>query len=307
MQTLLHAAQHGALIVSRPDLATLEVLGPDRTSWLNAVVTNDLAPLARRAAVFTLALSKKGKLLADSFVLSLPDRLLLSVDPLAAPDLLAHLNHFLVMEDAEIRLSHEAFSWALVLGPSAFAALDLARSLTGVAAAVPVAFSDTDAGLLLLQPNAERAVLESLAASRPHVATASLETFDLLRIDLGIPRFPLDYGSDTYPQEAGLDTRAVSFNKGCYLGQEIVVKMRSRGHPARTLVRVHLPGGSPVPDPKTPVCNLVGEVIGAITSASLSLLTPGVCAFANVRWSQGTVGSPVVVGQHEGRILPLVA
>lgn len=301
MSQLVDAARQSALIVPRPDLRTLEVTGEDRLSWLQGIVTNDLAPLQHQRAVYALCLNKKGKIVADMHALRASPSILLSVHHSVAAETLAHLDHFLVMEDAEIRAVEPPHQWLHVIGPQAPRVLQAAASHDGLIAAAPASFPEWGGAVLLCRSDALDAIMHAFA-SLDGVASADLETWDRIRPILGLPRFPIEFDTDCYPQEIGLDERAVSFSKGCYLGQEIVVKMRSRGHPSRTLVRLVAPSDHAVPlwAESTDVLGANDAQIGRVLSAARSELQD--IAFALVKWSDAKPGAVVRVGGRDARL-----
>jgi hypothetical protein len=110
-----------------------------------------------------------------------------------------------------------------------------------------------------------------------------------VRIDLGLLRYGVEFTDNTYPEEAGLEEHAINFNKGCYLGQEVVVKMRSRGHPSRKVVRVSAAGTLQA---GAALCNAAGEPTGTVLSAAPSRATSGLTvAFASVRLADAAPGT----------------
>jgi folate-binding protein YgfZ len=104
----------------------------------------------------------------------------------------------------------------------------------------------------------------------------------------------VDFDAATYPQEAGLEKRAISFNKGCYLGQEVVCMLELRGHVKRKLVGLHL-GGASVPARGADVTDAGGESVGAVTSAA-AVPGEGVLALAMVKRTKGEPGAALRVG-----------
>lgn len=213
------------------DRATLVIEGSDRLVWLNGLVTCDLKKLAPGVGAYGLVVAKNGRIQADIAVVQTDDRLLLSVPESRVEKLLAMFDTYLVMEDAEVSASTD-LAWIRVVGPGAgelAAAFPRAASLDwighgGAAIVVPVA--------------AVAATLEDLRSRG--FAVADEATWALWCARLGVPRFGVDFDESTYPQEASLEKRAVSFNKGCYLGQEVVHTLEVRGRSARRLLPVRV-------------------------------------------------------------------
>ncbi|MEO8798227.1 MAG: glycine cleavage T C-terminal barrel domain-containing protein, partial [Polyangiaceae bacterium] len=125
-------------------------------------------------------------------------------------------------------------------------------------------------------------------------------TRDVLRHEGGVPAFGVDFGVTTYPQEAGLEKRAVSFDKGCYLGQEVICMLESRGHVKRKLVSLAVEG-SEVPAKGAEVTNEAGEKVGEVTSAAVSPEL-GVLAIAMVKAAVMAPGSALRVGSANAKV-----
>jgi folate-binding protein YgfZ len=124
---------------------------------------------------------------------------------------------------------------------------------------------------------------------------ASAETIDVLRIEAGRPRFGVDMSTDTIPLEAGIENRAISFTKGCYVGQEVIIRVMHRGHGriARRLVRLVLPGAA-LPSRGDKVFS-GGQQVGEITSAVESPKVGGPMAMAYVHRDQTGPGTALLV------------
>lgn len=272
----LRAASGSALLLPRPELAVLEVRGGDRQSWLNGLVTCDLANRRVGDAVYGLAVEKKGRIVADLVVLFDEARLLVAVPEEKAEELRAAFDHYLIMEHAEIARAAEAFAAFDLHGPKAGDMLAVARA----AGALGGLLDRTGAGgaFLLLPVDREADIARALDAALVDAggARGDATTWEALRLERAVPRFGVDFGTTTYPQEAGLEKAAVSFSKGCYLGQEVVCMLELRGQVKRKLAQLELEGTT-VPAPGTPVFD-AGEVgaggeaaaakaVGEVTSA----------------------------------------
>lgn len=206
------------------DEALVAVRGDDGRTWLNGQITNDLKPLAVGRPVYALVLSAKGRILSDLLAIEHPEHGLLVAVPRGAwPALKAHLEHYIIMEDVEL-VPRPDLALITVQGDTEPGSLPHARLAAGFDEVV--AAGEADARLSALGAR----VIEEAERER-------------LRLQLGRPRFPIDFGEHTYPQEAGLEKGAVSFQKGCYLGQEVVCMLESRGQISRRLVRLAGPAG----------------------------------------------------------------
>jgi folate-binding Fe-S cluster repair protein YgfZ len=210
------AAHDGVLALQPGDLATLVVTGKDRVTWLNGLLTCDLVKRAPGAAVYGLAVARNGKVLTDVTVVfdDEGERALVAVPAAVVDALRTHMDHYLVMEDAEMAPGTDAFvAWALH-GPRSGEALEAARR----AGALGGLLDRTGLGGAFVFAPKERA--SEVAAALAEVATVGdAAGWDALRLERAVPRFGVDFDAQTYPQEAGLEKTAVSFDKGCYLGQ----------------------------------------------------------------------------------------
>jgi folate-binding protein YgfZ len=250
----------------------VELAGPDAVEYLQGQLTNDVAALAPGRGCYALLLNPKGRILADARVLMLsPETLRLDTEPEALGELLSNLTMYKI--GRQVAVTDRSAEWELIslIGPQA-------RDRAGLA--VPAAensFAEseldgvrtlsiaTDTGLDVAYAPADRARIRDALALRG-AEPVGMAAAEVLRIERGRPRFGIDMGADNLPGELGLEQRAVSFSKGCYVGQEPVARMYHRGHPNRHLrgLRVSAPVHR-----EEPVWS--GERrVGAVTSAGVS-------------------------------------
>ena len=311
----LHAARTAALVVPSPWRATLEVTGNDRLTWLNGLVTCELAKRAPGDAVYGLFVAKNGRVQADVAVVVDETRVLLSVPAPQAEAIRTHLDHYLIMEDAEVAAGSDGFDTYAVHGPRATDVLSLSRAAggvggeldrTGLGGAIVLAPKERDVGgHSTVRAAIERALKEMAGAIGDERA------WETLRVEQAIPRFGVDFDGATYPQEAGLEKTAVSFSKGCYLGQEVVCMLEMRGKVKRKLVALELDEGT-VPERGASVsANAEGNVVvGEITSAVASPTRGRTVAVAMVKAAHADPGTVLhvagaratIVGDHLTRI-----
>lgn len=276
------------------DLAVITVAGKDRASWLNGVVTNDVRALAPGRGVYAAAVGVKGKLLADLWVHAEASRLRL-VLPRDCRDLvLAHFDRYLVMEDVTLSLDEaRVYSFqgpgagALALRcPRASHADRLGRGGFDVLAA------DDDAAI--------DAWLD-VARSEGSAVEADASAWERARVLANTPVWGRDFGPENYVQEASITARAVSFQKGCYLGQEVVCRLEMRGHVQRQIVALQLEG--PVPELGAAVWH-EDAAVGTVTSAVADPSGAGrVRALAMVRWVALEKGWPLRVGVAAAKVV----
>ncbi|MFW5740443.1 MAG: hypothetical protein ACOC1F_08760, partial [Myxococcota bacterium] len=213
MTTAHQSAEHGALLAHRTDLRALVVSGPDRISWLMGMLSCDLSPVEHNQAVYGLVLDKQGKILADLVAMQFNERLVLAVDADQAESLQEHLDRFLIMEDAEIELLDEPHGLLLVIGPRSPDVVQAASQRQDVLAARTGRLLGTEAALILVRGNESADAGRALAQEDPTWGFVEQEAFDQLRLQLGLPRFGVEFGPNHYPMDAGLDEHAISFSK----------------------------------------------------------------------------------------------
>jgi folate-binding protein YgfZ len=257
------ASREGALLIPRPDLGTLHASGPDAQAWLNGLLTCDVKALANGQGAWGLALTKQGKIQSDTNVLVTNGGVYLSTAPGVTRGLLAVFQEFLIMEDAEISDVSAEYAWLTLHGPLSVAS---AQAVAGAHGASLAAIDWTGLGGAALL--ARRAVISELEAElerRPGVVLGSREVWERLRIERLVPEYGIDFGTGDNPHEASLDRRAVSWTKGCYLGQEVVCMQDMRGRVKRRIVSVAAAGPAVLEPGLAVLAN--GEPVGEITSS----------------------------------------
>jgi hypothetical protein len=240
--------------------AVLRVTGEDAFSFLQGQFTNDLRALEREAeAVYGLWLTVKGKVVADSFVLRLGDGAWGVVSYFsAAAAIRERLESFVIADD--VTIADETGAW---VGGSFLGSAPPERP-AGVFAWTGRRVRDGNREWLV--PAAEEAAVRARLGGWEEWDAAKLES---VRVATGVPAVPRDAGPGDLPNEAGLEGAAISYSKGCYLGQEVMARLRAMGQVRRSLVRVQLAGEA---EPAgTPAALWQGErQVGELRSA-----TPG--------------------------------
>lgn len=251
-------------VVRRTDRAVLAITGADRAAWLQGLVTNDVAALAPGESRYAAYLTPQGRMITDLTVTARPDRLLLGVPaPLAAP-LCERLDGLIFAEDAQVRDQSQVLEMWTAITPEG-----------------PLADAIVEVG----QPH---------GFPYPEI---SFDTFEVVRIERGIPRFLVDMDTETIPLEAGIEDRAISFTKGCYVGQEVIVRVTHRGggRVARKLVRWKAdPSAAVVPLPGSRIF-AAGKDIGRVTSAAFSPSREAVVGLGYVHRDFVAAGTEVTV------------
>jgi tRNA-modifying protein YgfZ len=273
------AASRGALLVEAPHLGTIAVSGEDRQSWLNGLLTSDLTKLRPGLASYGLVLVKIGRIVSDVFVLHAGDRLLVAGQRDRIALLEEHFEKYLIMEDAAHEDVSGAYAWAFAHGARAAEVAAAAAAMPGV-----------HAGSVEIRGPADGVIV----APADRMVDA-----ERLRVRRFLPRFGVDFGEKNYPQEAALEKIAVSFTKGCYLGQEVVCRLEMRGHVIKKIVAVRIAGEPPAHGAE--VRSAEGKVLGTVSSAVPN--EDGAVGLAMVRIDFAEPGTKLDVGGREATVL----
>ncbi|HEX2673844.1 MAG TPA: glycine cleavage T C-terminal barrel domain-containing protein [Polyangiaceae bacterium] len=270
------------LVVLQPARGTLLVTGSEAKTWLNGLVTCDVSKVEPGRGAFGLVLNKQGKIQSEVEIVASDEGLLIGVSPGVAERLLASLDKFLVMEDAELRDVSADYLWADFHGLGAAALAEAAAKLCAGTAS-GIRFSSEAAATLVFERD-QLLELERLVERTPALRRAADADWEALRIAQTLGRFGVDFGEADNPHEAALDRRAVSWSKGCYLGQEVVCMQDMRGKLKRRLVALALDDSADAPAVGTAVTATdSGEAVGELTSVARNPLTGKVLALARVK------------------------
>ena len=306
------AAHRAAVTSDGASTGTVALTGDDRRSFLHALLTNDIAALASGSGVYAAYLTPQGRMISDMRVIETGDRILLSMERGIAASLADRLHTLVFSEDVEVKDVSDELDVAGVHGPSAGRVIEQA---TGISVAeLDRPYRNLTSGLTIVRDDrfgvpgfdlytrhAEGASLREQLAKAGAVS-ANEDTLEALRIEAGRPRFGLDMNTDTIPLEAGIEERAISFTKGCYVGQEVIVRVMHRGHGrvARRLVQLVLTGGA-VPSRGDAVFG-GGRQIGEVTSAAQSPKSGAPIAMAYVHRDYAAAGAEVTVNGSTARV-----
>ena len=302
------AAHTSAVIADRSSRGAVVVTGSDRRSFLHALLTNDIASLAPGKGTYAAYLTPQGRMICDMRVVETGAGVILGVERDVAAPLAERLDRLIFSEDVQVRNATDEFRELGICGPTAARLLDAAAGIPALAliteydaiTSPSVVVRDDTYGLagfdMYLSPARAETVQRELIATG--AVPASAATLEALRIEAGRPRFGIDMSTDTIPLEAGIEDRAISFTKGCYVGQEVIVRVMHRGHGrvARRLVRLVVHG--PMPAANDDV--LSGDAkVGEITSAAESPKAGGPLAFAYVQRDHVAPGTELTVNHSK--------
>ena len=258
------AVRQQAGLIEGPLWGAVEVRGADRAGFLHNLLTQDVTSLAPGAAAEAALVTPTAKLLANLVVLADAEAHWL-IAPLERVDtVLKTLDHYLITEDARLADRRGSHVVLALQGPRTPEILK-ARLSRGVRQA---AYSCTgEPGVLLIVP------VEQVSALRTHccghgAVPVGWEALNVLRIEAGIPWFGVDMDESNLLSETGLEPRAVSDTKGCYVGQEVIARLNTYGSTSRKLMGLVCEGRD-VPGANDPI-EKNGEAVGTITSACWS-------------------------------------
>ncbi len=326
------AARSGAVVFDRPGRVLLEVVGRAPGQMLGGVVTGRIpGPLSegRRPAgtrSYSAILTPKGKILSDLLVYRMPredEAYLLDLPGAGAVAVRDHFRRVLPPRFARVEEASAAHESLNVTGPTAAQAV---AGITGTPADVLAELGPDEVAVLdgtmvarspdfpvpsfdLHVPSARWVAVQD-AVGRLQLTSGGADVAHALRVEAGTPAFGADMTADTIPIEAGIEGRAIDHAKGCYTGQEVIVRILHRGHVNRYLRKLVLEAGADAPSAGAEIFHASGDkTVGWITSTAWSPLVERVVALGYVR-REVAVGAEVRLGTAEGpaaRVLELGA
>ena len=253
------AAEHAALTGSIGVLdlsfrSRLCLTGADRQRFLHGQVTNDVNKLQPGQGCYAALISAKGRMQSDLNIYRLDDELLLDFEPGLGAIVAERLEKYIIADDVQIVDVTPHYGLLSVQGPQAGAAVEKLQP-GFVLPILPFNFSKATNAMpgeiyLMNQPrlsttgfdlfvptNALAAVADKLMAAAKELGgrACGWSAMETARIEAGLPRFGADMDESNLPPEAGLDARAISYNKGCYIGQEVIARIRTYGQVAKAL------------------------------------------------------------------------
>lgn len=308
------ALRHGCGLLDRSEAGRLELVGADRQRFLNAYVTCDVKTIEPGHGAYGFFTSPQGRILSDVVVLAHEDRLWLEVAPGRERMLADHLKKYILADRVEVRTLDDMVPLSL-LGPRAGEVLaELPPPGPWRHARVMVSGTEVtlarsgrlgaEAYTLWVSASIASHLSERLLEN-PEVQPVGPEAWEILRTEAGVPRFGMDYGEENFPQETG-DEEAVSYTKGCYLGQEVVARIHYRGGVQKILRGLVFDSGEP-PAHGTPL-SFEGREAGAVGTAvgSLALGHPVGLAILHRRAAAAGTHLDFEGGRAEVRELPFI-
>jgi tRNA-modifying protein YgfZ len=287
------ATARAEAVVYLVERVKIALTGEDRVRWLNGVLTNDVSKLEKGAAQYACALTEKGKVIADVIVTN-NDTLGVWAPNAVAPTLVTHWERYIIMDDVEPAIDAERKLLAVqgarakdVLADAGLRGSDFDDLGVGAGVILEVARSDAEE------------VLHRLMKVGAH----AIENGDVhtLRVEAARATFGFDFDEKSLVQEAGLEARAVNFNKGCYHGQEVVCMLENRGHVNKRLVQLKIdPGGQVQVGAEVSVESPIGKITSVVPKDDGSAI-----ALALIKVAHAKEGATVRVGDRPARVSAL--
>ncbi len=316
------AARQDSAFLRRSDRAWVVMSGKDRGSYLQGLLTNDVGALKPGQGCYAAYLTPQGRMIADLWVYELGDVMLLTCLAAVKETLLAKLDQFIFTEDVQLGDVTETFIAVAVVGPSA---PEVVAGVLGLDVAEVLALSEhgnlrarflgqpaillrtSDLGVRGFDLLVETAATDALMAAlrERNVVEADAVVAETLRLEGGVPKFHEDMDEETIPLEAGIELRAISLTKGCYVGQEVIIRVLHRGHGrvARRLVAVALREGD-APARGTTI-HVDDRAIGQVTSAAWSPVLGCPIALGYVHRDFTDPGTHVRIADRDAEVIAL--
>lgn len=297
--------------------AKISLTGGDRVRWLNGMVTNNIRDLGIGQGLYAFLLNPQGHILGDLYAFNRGESITVDTDCSQAEKILATFDHYIIMDDVEVANLSEQLTALGIAGPKSkevlvAAGIDVPEMQP--LQLLPVTWQGADCTLvrgedaevasyeIWLNPSSVRQLWDALVTAG--AVPVGSEALELHRIVSGIPRYGVDIRERDLPQETE-QARALNFNKGCYVGQEIVERIRSRGTVHRKFTGFVAAGAVEI----APGVKIVAgeKEVGEITSAA-SLLIAGekkTVALGYIRREVGVPGREVVIGAARATVVRL--
>jgi folate-binding protein YgfZ len=298
-------ARESVALIDKNYRAYISFMGPDRVRYLNAILTNDIKGLAENSGAISLLLNPQGRILAELETYALREKLFCVSYAMIRERLIAWMDKYIIMDDVTLTDESEGYATVALEGPKA---AEVVRQLTGIALSgmgelqsAETAVGSIPCRLVKRSPGGiagaefvtARANIEALwrvlsdAVKKQGGGAMGYTALNSLRLELGAPWFGYDFGEKQIPHEAGLETSHISYTKGCYTGQEIVERVRSRGHANR--VRVLLTFDAEAAAGMTLLED--GKEIGTVTGVGFSPALGAMIGMGYVRREKSAAGS----------------
>lgn len=283
------ALRSGRGVIELREWSSIVVTGADRHKFLNSFCTNDVSRLAVGNSCEAFFLNVKGKIVGHGIISWRENELVIVGAPGQAAKLIEHLDRYVIREDVQLHDATTERSYVLITGaPTTDEAL---KKVSELASALVVTIPARLIG------SATEAICEVASGDLPRLqkaladcgVVAANDAFQAARIEAAVPLFHVDFDENNLPQEVGRDNEAISFTKGCYLGQETVARIDALGHVNQRIVSLRF-CGEDTPDHGTELSHN-GSVVGRVTSAAFSPALNAPLALAMIRREANALGT----------------
>jgi folate-binding protein YgfZ len=314
-----HALWESAGILELSSRSRLCLTGADRVRFLHGQVTNDIKSLRVGEGCYAALITAKGKMQSDLNIYCLPDELLLDFEPGLTAKVSERLEKYVIADDVQIIDIASNYGLLSIQGPKAEAVirtLEIATDLTtkpfSFVRVAETAFGEVHIfnqprlGItsfdLLIAADATEILKKKLISAATTVCgrLCGCEAFEIARIEAGIPRFGADMDETINPLEAGLEARAISFNKGCYIGQEVLSRIKTYSEVAKALRGIRLSDDLQRLPVKGDKLFHNGKEAGFITSATKSPKFNANIALGYVKRDVNQTGTQLVLRTADG-------
>ncbi len=322
------AVRSRAGLIDRSNRGKLRLTGKDRADFLNGMVTNDIKSLRTGFGLWTAMTTDKAKMLADARVYCLEGALWIDLEPELPEKIHNHLERYTFTADITIENLTESWGLLSVYGPSS---PDILNALISSGSIPPHEYSIRSVSIegneLLIARNEisgeigydfliRREPLPWLWARLLKIGRAGglvpagLDALESLRIEAGLPRYGVDMDDSNFPMEAGLDKKAISYTKGCYIGQETIARADARGHMNKRLVGLELTGRTSPPKGQPILSGSDSKKsedrpIGTVTCGTPSPTLGKVIAMGYLNRDFAVPGTEVVIDGQPATVVPL--
>jgi len=322
------AVRSRAGLIDQSYRGKIRLTGRDRVDFLHGMVTNDIKKLGPGNGLYAAFTNDKARMLSDARIYCLPDGFWIDTEPEAAQNIQKHLDKYTLASDVTVENVTGVFGLLSIHGPAsleillqAFGSESLpaqeystaSLSLDGVPILVARNEITAEMGFDLIIPTDRVSRIWDRifeAGSSRGLQPIGAEALDSLRIEAGIPRYRVDMDESNFPMETGLEKTAISYTKGCYIGQETIARADAQGRMNKHLVGLEMGGdsvpkrGQPIQAPR-PAYGTETKSVGVVTSAVKSPSLGKVIALGYVHRDFVEPGSELEIDGIAARVKPL--
>jgi folate-binding protein YgfZ len=312
-------ARDSVALLDKNYRAYLSFSGPDRARYLNAILTNDIKSLKIDDGIVSLFLNPQGRIQAEIETYAEAERLFCVSFAMIREKLIPALDHYIIMDDVTLADESARYGTLALEGPRAAA---IAKKLTNIDLEILPELGGRDSKIgsvpcRVVKRSPGGVPSAEFVCEQPHLSalwSSLLETvkangggpsgytaLNALRLETGSPWFGYDFGEKQIPHEAGLEKSHISYTKGCYTGQEIVERVRSRGQVNRVRALFKL-SSSGLPTAETAI-QFEGKEVGYVTRATESPAFQSVIAMGYIRREQSVPGTEVQIAGASATII----